>query len=622
MLIIFQTPLHLALHCNYQELAKILARGGARCTEDEKTILGKTYTDFVASFEQNSSSPSVKPATATLKSSSDSLKAPVTPERTESFGANKIIRTNSPKSKQKLSSLDDFFELTDFTPLESSSDSQTQDFFRSEESKDFGFDSLQKDFESNEKAKEERSKELRDQLNQLEEQVAALRKENAVFQALLQEKDLLAQQNEQMINKKEAELLEKDLVVLQKDQELKILQEKEAEIFQSLQSKISIIQQGEAEMAQLRAKLPLIQQQQEEIHKLRAELQRKDSLIQKLQQNSRPLDVEDLQVMKARQEEMQIQLWKMKKIIAQQIKNLATVKMISKIAHGCDGIVFNCSAEELGVESIAVKILFNMGINTSKVKNSFANEYEILKLLPFHVNIIPILNEFLDRPPPEFLEHFPPDLKQLVAHDIDGKLRTTTCILMPIFESFEVFLKREFSRLSLKDKFGFISDIINGVEFLFNHDVVHRDLKLNNLLINTSGRIIISDFGCSTQLAPDKTIYIAPGESIGGNIMHLAPEIRKINPNISRNSTLVDYAKQPPFELGILAHEIYFGKLPLQNQFAEDMNEDYFLGMCSDPSHQLPVFFDWLKGLLFANPTNRLSLRAAVDNFKIVQSKI
>ena len=80
---------------------------------------------------------------------------------------------------------------------------------------------------------------------------------------------------------------------------------------------------------------------------------------------------------------------------------------------------------------------------------------------------------------------------------------------MPILENFEEFLRREFARLDGKKKIAFISDVADALKFLFDYHVVHRDMKLNNLLIDAAGRIILSDFGFALQ-TEDMKMHILP----------------------------------------------------------------------------------------------------------------
>jgi len=48
-----------------------------------------------------------------------------------------------------------------------------------------------------------------------------------------------------------------------------------------------------------------------------------------------------------------------------------------------------------------------------------------------------------------------------------------------------------------------IKDLLKGLVFLHDHKVVHRDLKMDNLLKNENGSLVISDFGKSLTLDED-----------------------------------------------------------------------------------------------------------------------
>lgn len=52
-----------------------------------------------------------------------------------------------------------------------------------------------------------------------------------------------------------------------------------------------------------------------------------------------------------------------------------------------------------------------------------------------------------------------------------------------------------------------VRDLLRGLQFLHSHQVVHRDLKLDNLLLDESGRLIISDFG-KAAILDDETMKL------------------------------------------------------------------------------------------------------------------
>ena len=57
-----------------------------------------------------------------------------------------------------------------------------------------------------------------------------------------------------------------------------------------------------------------------------------------------------------------------------------------------------------------------------------------------------------------------------------------------------------------------LRDLLSGLEFLFNRNVVHRDLKLENLLLANDGGIKIADFGVAIILDSEMKMQLTPGE--------------------------------------------------------------------------------------------------------------
>ncbi|KAJ7384866.1 hypothetical protein OS493_019544 [Desmophyllum pertusum] len=68
----------------------------------------------------------------------------------------------------------------------------------------------------------------------------------------------------------------------------------------------------------------------------------------------------------------------------------------------------------------------------------------------------------------------------------------------------------------------YIAEIICGLEFLHINGIVHRDLKLDNILVDEDGHIKISDFGLSVEVWHGKTIM---EQGITGTPSYVAPEV-------------------------------------------------------------------------------------------------
>eukprot|EP01130_Rhizamoeba_saxonica_P013786 TRINITY_DN5920_c0_g1_i1.p1 TRINITY_DN5920_c0_g1~~TRINITY_DN5920_c0_g1_i1.p1 ORF type:complete len:526 (-),score=106.59 TRINITY_DN5920_c0_g1_i1:27-1604(-) len=75
-------------------------------------------------------------------------------------------------------------------------------------------------------------------------------------------------------------------------------------------------------------------------------------------------------------------------------------------------------------------------------------------------------------------------------------------------------VKNLFQRLKLA------LDIANGLSWLHVHNIVHRDLKLPNLLVSEDFTVKVADFGLSLQLEKGMEIH-----RFGGNVKYSAPEI-------------------------------------------------------------------------------------------------
>jgi len=143
----------------------------------------------------------------------------------------------------------------------------------------------------------------------------------------------------------------------------------------------------------------------------------------------------------------------------------------------------------------AVKILFNFGIETKLVQSSshFMNEYTIIndelqtKANKYHRNIIAIYESFIDKPSDAFFDHFPDDIKRFVTH-LNGKRRSCQVVVMPHYSlNLQQYLEEEkrFTSLSLFDKLLICYQLANALKFLFSNHIMHRDLKLNNILVSS-----------------------------------------------------------------------------------------------------------------------------------------
>lgn len=110
-------------------------------------------------------------------------------------------------------------------------------------------------------------------------------------------------------------------------------------------------------------------------------------------------------------------------------------------------------------------------------------------------------------------------------------------------------LRRE-GRFSIDVALFYSSEILLALQFLHRNNIVYRDLKPENLLIDNYGHIKLADFGFAKELVMDRTITLC------GTPEYLAPEI-------VRGSKHIGYGKSVDWwALGILLFEMLAGYPP------------------------------------------------------------
>ncbi|KAM3672034.1 serine/threonine-protein kinase PAK 1-like [Ammospiza maritima maritima] len=73
-----------------------------------------------------------------------------------------------------------------------------------------------------------------------------------------------------------------------------------------------------------------------------------------------------------------------------------------------------------------------------------------------------------------------------------------------------------------EDEMAAISrECLQGLDFLHSNDVIHRDVKSDNILLRTDGSVKLADFGLATQLTPEQSRRC----SVTGTPWWMAPEV-------------------------------------------------------------------------------------------------
>ncbi|CAJ0593836.1 unnamed protein product [Cylicocyclus nassatus] len=107
----------------------------------------------------------------------------------------------------------------------------------------------------------------------------------------------------------------------------------------------------------------------------------------------------------------------------------------------------------------------------------------------------------------------------------------------------------DYGKLPLRVLLFTTRSIFEGLKFLWTNNIMHRDLKPNNVLVNTSGYVKITDLGISKIMTDSVTrTYV-------GTTMYMAPE--RIQGGVYRLESDV-------WSFGLLLWELALGYFPLQ----------------------------------------------------------
>ncbi|XP_077309908.1 protein kinase C delta type-like [Lithobates pipiens] len=100
------------------------------------------------------------------------------------------------------------------------------------------------------------------------------------------------------------------------------------------------------------------------------------------------------------------------------------------------------------------------------------------------------------------------------------------------------------------------AEILCGLQFLHNRGIVHRDIKPDNILLDSVGHVRLADFGLSaTEVHASQTLT-----SFAGTLQYIAPEIYLETPY----GFAADY-----FSLGIIVYELVTANYPFKQSNTE-----------------------------------------------------
>jgi predicted Ser/Thr protein kinase/tetratricopeptide (TPR) repeat protein len=163
---------------------------------------------------------------------------------------------------------------------------------------------------------------------------------------------------------------------------------------------------------------------------------------------------------------------------------------------------------------------------------------------------------------PEFVQRFTREAKTLAAlghanivavHDY-GVEGGTPFLVMEHVEG--VSLRRLLSerRLPPEEALGIVPQLCDALEYAHSMGVVHRDVKPENILIDTRGRVRIADFGLAVMLGLEAP-RLTQTDAVMGTPHYMAPEQVESPKTVDHRADI--------YSMGVVFYEMLTGELPI-----------------------------------------------------------
>ncbi|GMH41608.1 hypothetical protein BSKO_09518 [Bryopsis sp. KO-2023] len=243
---------------------------------------------------------------------------------------------------------------------------------------------------------------------------------------------------------------------------------------------------------------------------------------------------------------------------------LEDYKVIDLIGEGSFGKVYKARRRFTG-QTVAMKFIAKNG-KSEKDLDSLRQEIEILKDLK-HDNIIQMLDSF--------------------------ETKSDFCVVTEFAngELFEVLEDDQHLPESVCQMIA--KQLVAALEYLHRNRIIHRDMKPQNILLGTNGRVKLCDFGFARAMSRETQMLT----SIKGTPLYMAPELVKEQPY----DHTVDL-----WSLGVILYELFTGQPPFYTNSIYSLIKIIVHNRVKYPEHMSQNFRGFLEGLLQKQPNNRM----------------
>ncbi|KAI8997652.1 hypothetical protein BDB01DRAFT_846280 [Pilobolus umbonatus] len=150
-------------------------------------------------------------------------------------------------------------------------------------------------------------------------------------------------------------------------------------------------------------------------------------------------------------------------------------------------------------------------------------------------------------------------------------------------------------KLKEKQARRFTRQIVSALDYCHRNSIVHRDLKIENILISEAGNIKIIDFGLSNLYSPRSQL-----KTFCGSLYFAAPELLNAKEYVGPE---VDV-----WSLGVVLYVLVCGKVPFDDQNIHALHDKIMRGIVDYPPHLSSDCKSILSRMLVTNPAHRATI--------------
>ncbi|XP_074521263.1 MAP/microtubule affinity-regulating kinase 4-like isoform X2 [Halichoeres trimaculatus] len=150
-------------------------------------------------------------------------------------------------------------------------------------------------------------------------------------------------------------------------------------------------------------------------------------------------------------------------------------------------------------------------------------------------------------------------------------------------------------RMKEKEARAKFRQIVSAVHYCHQKNIVHRDLKAENLLLDADSNIKIADFGFSNEFSAGSKL-----DTFCGSPPYAAPELFQ--------GKKYDGPEVDIWSLGVILYTLVSGSLPFDGQNLKELRERVLRGKYRVPFYMSTDCEGILRRFLVLNPTKRCSL--------------